>query len=138
MSASAINFFARQSDWSTAPFTMNWKLTRPGKYTFHKGEPFAFLMPVPHFEMEALEPKVYSLDSHPELKGAYEEWSQKRAEFNQRLHDNDPEAVKEGWQRWYTRGETPDGKKVEVRHTSKRKMKKLVPGEPGTATEPAR
>lgn len=112
-----------ETDWLPMPFTMNWRLTAPGAVTFNKNEPFCFITPVPHAQLDAIEPVVRSLDADPELKQAYEGWSASRSDFNSRLAALEPSAVAEGWQRMYVRGENPAGDPPGF-HLSKRKLKK--------------
>ena len=66
-----------------------------------------------HGKLERFEPVLRTLDSEPELKAQYEVWSTSRNEFNQKLKAGDPEALKRSWQKFYFRGETLEGEKVD-------------------------
>jgi len=111
-----------ETDWLPFPFTMNWLFTAPGRIRFEKDEPFCFINVVEHNRLEGFEPVIRTLESEPELKREYETWSSSRAEFNQQLKAGDPEALKRSWQKFYFRGETLEGGKVES-HVNKRRLK---------------
>lgn len=111
-----------ETDWLPFPFTMNWKMTRPGKVTFEKGEPFCFITLVEHKKVEEFEPERMLITTNPELMKEYKAWSVSRADFNSRLEAQDPDAVKESWQRHYMKGETVTGDKVDD-HQSRRRLK---------------
>jgi hypothetical protein len=70
-----------------------------------------------------------TLESDPDLKQQYETWSTSRAEFNQQLKAGDPDALKRSWQKFYFRGETAEGGKVEA-HVNKRRLKAPEKREP--------
>lgn len=114
-----------ETDWLPFPFTMNWVFTRPGKVRFEKGEPFCFVTLQEHRKLDQVEPVYRQLDQDPVMKGQYEAWGQKRTEFNKRLTNRDPEAIKEAWQRFYFKGELPDGTDAPQEHTNKRRLKPI-------------
>ena len=111
-----------ETDWLPMPFTMNWRFTAPGEVRFEKGESFCFVTPAPHAALDAVAPVLRSLDADPALKSAYDAWIASRADFNARLAALEPEAIGEGWQRHYVRGEMPSGEKPAF-HKSRRKLK---------------
>jgi hypothetical protein len=114
-----------ETDWLPFPFTMNWLFTGPGKVRFEKDEPFCFINVVEHSKLDRFEPVIRSLDADPELKDQYAVWSSSRLEFNQKLTDRDPEALKESWQRFYFKGEPPErGGPAPAQHINKRRLKK--------------
>ena len=117
-----------ETDWLPFPFTMNWIFTAPGRVRFEKGEPFCFINVVEHNKLDRFEPVIRSLESEPELKDQYAVWSTSRSEFNQKLSERDPEALKESWQRFYFKGAPPErgGPKPEV-HVHKRRLKRPEP-----------
>ena len=118
-----------ETDWLPFPFTMNWQMTRPGKVTFKKGEPFCFITLMEHGKLEEIEPKIHKLKDHAELHGDFEAWSSSRSDFNARLAAREEGATKAGWQRHYMRGEKVDGDgSKEESHVSKRRLKKPVEG----------
>jgi hypothetical protein len=111
-----------ETEWLPFPFTMNWLFTAPGRVRFEKDEPFCFINVVEHNKLERFEPVLRTLDSEPDLKQQYEVWSTSRNEFNSKLKAGDPEALKRSWQKFYFRGETVEGEKVEA-HVNKRRLK---------------
>ena len=113
-----------ETDWLPFPFTMNWQMTRPGKVRFEKGEPFCFVTLTEHRRLDAVEPKVRTLDSDLELKHDYENWNKSRADFITRLSAREDDAVSAGWQRHYMRGTPPNGKDMAAEHDTKRRLKK--------------
>lgn len=111
-----------ETDWLPFPFTMNWKMTRPGTVRFEKGEPFCFITLTEHNRLESIKPKLQTLDDDLELKADCELWHQNRQGFLDRLEARDAETVKQGWQRNYMRGEPPGGKKRMTGHSTKRRL----------------
>ena len=112
-----------ETDWLPFPFTMNWKFTRPGVIRFEAGEPFCFVTLAPHGLIDAVQPKLATLDGDPKLKAAYDEWSASRTDFGKRLAEREQNAVAEKWQRTYVqgRGGVEDG--APAYHLSKRRLK---------------
>jgi hypothetical protein len=108
-----------ETDWLDFPFTMNWKFTRPCRVRFEKDEPFCFIAPVAYRALEPVQPRIVPIEAAPEQKQAFEQYSRLRAEFNERLHDFDPEASRQRWQKWYFRGVQPDGSPGNPMHLSK-------------------
>ena len=119
-----------ETDWLPYPFTMNWVFTAPGKVRFEKEEPFCFIQPVPHRQLETFEPVGAPLSSDSDLSRQYEVWKQVRGEFNARIAEGDPAALKQAWQRYYFRGEFPDGggRKREA-HVNTRRLPPMPPSE---------
>lgn len=116
-----------ETDWLPFPFTMNWRFTRPGTVCFSKGESFCFIAPAPHSIMDAIVPEVVSFESEPDLRRAYDEWRRLRSEFQVRIARNDPEAIKQGWQRDYVHGRDPSGHSEPVFHVSRRRLRAPAP-----------
>jgi len=108
-----------ETDWLPFTFTMNWMFTAPGTVRFRSGEPFCFLLPVDIGAVEAREPRIMAIDEAPEVAAGFAEWSSLRRDFNARLAARDPDAAKERWQKWYTRGVSPDGEPAPAQHRSK-------------------
>jgi uncharacterized protein DUF6065/sulfotransferase family protein len=115
-----------ETDWLPFSFTMNWLFTRPGTIRFETGEPFCFILPVPHMELEAIQPRILRLSDNPELLAEHAAWSSARAEFNKGLAANDPATVKERWQRFYLNGQSPTGLTAPDTHRVKRKMQPAI------------
>jgi len=116
-----------ETDWLPFPFTMNWRMTRPGMISFQKGEPFCFFNVVQNQSQDEIQPVIKSLDTDPDLKKQYEAWARTRNEFNESLMRREPEAMKEAWQKFYFKGEKPDmtGQPVEKvdNHVNRRRLK---------------
>jgi hypothetical protein len=107
-----------ETDWLASTFTMNWKMTRECEWVrFEKGEPFCMLVPVPRGLAESLIPQRAPIGANPELEAQYHKWEESRKGFLHGLVNRDPEAVKQGWQKDYFQGRTPDGKEVESHQT---------------------
>jgi hypothetical protein len=112
-----------ETDWLPFPFTMNWKFTRPGVVKFEAGEPFCFITLAPHGLIDAVQPKIASMDDDPALKAAYEGWAASRADFGKRLAEREEGAVAEKWQRTYVQGRGGVGHGTASYHLSKRRLK---------------
>ncbi|MGE3301661.1 MAG: DUF6065 family protein [Hyphomonadaceae bacterium] len=121
-----------ETDWLPFPFTMNWHFTRPGMVTFTKGEPFCFVMPVPHAAVEAFEPVMKKLADEPELAAEYEAWRGSREGFLKGLAENDAETIRQKWQRHYYKGQSPAGGTAAAEdHVHRRRLKPPRPAKPG-------
>lgn len=112
-----------ETDWLPFPFTMNWRFTRPGTVRFSKGDPLAFIVPIRHLLLDAIQPEIRDLHSNPELAWRYAEWRDRRAGFIHALSAGDPETVRQGWQRNYSRGTYPDGSPAPDKHVGRRSLK---------------
>jgi hypothetical protein len=107
-----------ETDWLASTFTMNWKMTRVCEWVrFEKGEPFCMLVPIPRGLAETLVPRRAPLATNPEVEAQYQRWEESRKGFLHGLNARDPEAVKQGWQKDYFQGKTPDGKEFESHQT---------------------
>ena len=112
-----------ETDWLPFPFTMNWRFTRPGTVRFEQGEPLAFVAPTRHLLLDEIQPEIREIRDEPELERRYAEWRDRRAGFISALSANEPEAVKQGWQRNYSRGTHPGGEAGPDTHVLKRALK---------------
>jgi hypothetical protein len=108
-----------ETDWLDFIFTMNWKFTRPGKVRFEEGEPFCFITPVAYRALEDVTPKIIPMDAAPEQKAAFQRYADLRRDFNRKLQEEDPDTVRQRWQKWYFRGVQPDGSPGNPHHLSK-------------------
>lgn len=107
-----------ETDWSIAPFTMNWKATRPKKrIRFDAGEPIAMLVPQRRREIESFEPELLALDDDAEIAAEYRRWRESREGFIVDLAAQKAEAVQAGWQRDYFLGRTPDAREAHEHQT---------------------
>ena len=111
-----------ETDWLPFPFTMNWKMTRPGSVTFRKNEPICFITLQPHHSLEAISPTSRNIHDNSDLKDDFDAWRNSRHDFINRLNVLQPDAISEGWQRHYMRGETVQGKKADL-HTHRRRLR---------------
>jgi hypothetical protein len=110
--------------WMPFTFTMNWKFTRSNcKVKFEKGEPFCFFFPVEHDLLERVNPTFQRIGNNPDLERQFNFAFCKRAllpvlkilkgkEF--KFKERDRKSVE--FQRWYMKGEMPDGAKKIVDH----------------------
>ena len=99
-----------EADWLPATFTMNWKITRPNHgVRFERGEPICMLVPMPRGLADSLDPIRKPLASDPELTSEYQTWMASRAQFLADLNSRDPEAMRQRWQKDYSKGLTPLG-----------------------------
>jgi hypothetical protein len=112
-----------ETDWLSMTFTMNWRFTRPGTVRFQKGEPFCFITLAPHGLLDSVEPKLANLSDAPILKAEHDAWTESRNKFNSGLRQLEPEAVAQGWQKSYVRGEPVPGGAGPTFHVSKRRLK---------------
>lgn len=110
-----------ETDWVPFTFTMNWRFTRPGTIEFKKDEPFCFLTLIGYRQLEQVEPEIVMLEDAPDIRDQFYAFKESRNAFNAALKRQDPGAVKEGWQKWYFRGEPPTGQ-ASPHHTSKIKL----------------
>lgn len=118
-----------ETDWLPFPFTMNWKMTRPGSVTFEKGEPFCFITPCPHQMIDEIQPHLRMMGDDPVLQQQYDAYNQSRSGFNNSLKDPTALTEENPWQRFYVRGESPGGAQAGPTHVTKRKLKAPKPAE---------
>jgi hypothetical protein len=111
-----------ETDWSSAMFTMNWKLTRPGHpVTFEAGEAFAMIVPARRGELERFEPALRSWASEPEVAAGAERFSSSRMRFLDELAAVESAAGRHGWQRDYMLGRDVDGTPA-IEHETRRQL----------------
>jgi hypothetical protein len=107
-----------ETDWSFAPFTMNWQITRPRiRLRFEPGEAVCMLVPVRRGELEAFAPRIRALDDDVEVAAAYRAWRDGRDTFLRDLGAGQKEAVEAGWQRDYFLGRGPGDQEAPVHQT---------------------
>jgi hypothetical protein len=125
-----------ESDWSVAPFTMNWKLTRAGiAIDFQPGEPICMIVPIRRGEIESFEPELRQISDEPELNEMYTKWANSRAQFLSQLKDPNSLAAGEEWQKDYMHGFGPGIKASQ--HQVKIVLKPFVQEQRGEASEEA-
>lgn len=111
-----------ETDWLPFPFTMNWRMTRPGTVRFEAGEPFAFLTLAEHRRLDAVQPVVRRLVDAPALAADYAAWRDRRAGFLDRRAAGDPATLRQVWERAYFDGAGAEG------HVQKRRLRGPGPG----------
>lgn len=102
-----------ETDWLPYPFTMNWLMTAPGIVHFKKGEPICTIMPIPKNYLEGWDVAIHEMSDDPVLSAEHQTFLTSRQNFQKRLDDKDPEAIKQAWQRHYFVGRYPDGTSVD-------------------------
>lgn len=98
-----------EADWAMASFSMNWKLTRPGRCEFAAGEPVAMLVPHRRGDIETLDARFADLAENPALSEGYFEWAASRQQFLKAQRDGDPSALRDRYQKHYFQGSTVAG-----------------------------
>jgi hypothetical protein len=109
-----------EADWSAAPFTMNWKLTRPGTIGFEAGEPFCLLFPQRRGELERFTPRIRRLDAIPELARRARAWSAARAMVmigKSSAQSAGDERWRRYWMEDYFKGKAPTGEASDEHQT---------------------
>jgi hypothetical protein len=128
-----------ETDWSAAPFTMNWKLTRPGEVRFEQDEPFCHIFPVRRGELERFAPESRRLETDPELAKRVEAWGAKRAMVILATRLN-REGGDESWRRYwmddYFKGRSPTGQSSPEHQTTLR-LRPLGENAPAELPDPA-
>ena len=111
-----------ETDWTPFTFTMNWQFTRKRhKIRFEKDEPICTLLPYPRHYIGKFDPKLKVINENPKLYNQYVAWKDDREQFLRDLKNPDSDAVKEGWQKTYMKGEDQFGK-VFAGHQTKVRM----------------
>lgn len=114
-----------ETDWLPYPFTVNWKMTRPGTVYFKKGESLSFLVPMQHGRLEDFRPVRRALEDDPALDAQHTSFRESREAFGQRLAAGEEEALRRPWERHYFVGRVPGHPEVCPVHTNKRRLKGL-------------
>lgn len=123
-----------ETDWATATFTMNWKITCPGiPIRFEAGEPFCTIVPQRRHELEAFSPRKASLADNDALDRGHHQWQRKRdglvmLKFVSQYGQVDGLDPGWEWQKDYFRGQTADGARAPD-HQTKRQLRPFA--EPG-------
>src|SRR5262249_44166344 len=120
-----------ETDWATASFTMNWKLTRPFKgIKFQKDEPICMLVPQKRGELEAFAPEIRNLESDAELEQKYKHWLEaRRAWATEQKKAGPPKDGHAPHQGHYSRGSTTTGDQA-PEHQSKLALQPFAELEP--------
>jgi hypothetical protein len=94
-------------------------MTRPGTVRFDRGEPVCLVFPVRAHALAKCRAEIRDIADDPELRAEMDAWAGRRAEFMARFEARDPETLKEAWQRFYFKGQYPDGAPAEREHAAK-------------------
>lgn len=99
-----------EADWTSAMFTMNWKITRPDVWVaFERGEPVCMVVPQRRGELEEFAAVVRPISDDPGLLESHGCWRASRREFDRSRRIPESEAARKGWEKHYMRGTSPDG-----------------------------
>jgi hypothetical protein len=99
-----------ETDWAVAPFTMNWRLLRPGvSVVFEPGEPVCMIVPQARGELERFSPVVRGIDESPETATATRTWLRSRSQFLMTKTWLPPRSSAQTWQGHYFHGTSPFG-----------------------------
>jgi hypothetical protein len=112
-----------ETDWALVPFTMSWKLTRPGTVRFEAGEPFCQIVPQRRGELERFVPTQRNLDEEPAASQQARAWEQTRLLYQvgkHKMHDAGDESYQRRWMDDYFRGQSPSGERNTEHQTTLR------------------
>lgn len=108
-----------ETDWLPYPFTMNWRMTRPGVVRFERDEAICSVFPVRAHAFSKATAEIRDIGDDPELRAEMDTWAARRAEFMTRFYAGDPATLKAAWQRYYFKGVYPSGAPAERMHLNK-------------------
>nr|BBX77419.1 hypothetical protein MFLOJ_12060 [Mycobacterium florentinum] len=117
-----------ETDWTSASFSMNWKLTRKlMPVRFDVDEPICMIVPQRRGELEEFAPELKSIESDEELHRKYEFFlrSRSRAKQIEQLARIDAGEQVE-WQGDYTRGKHTDGEAGAPDHQTRRHLRSFA------------
>jgi hypothetical protein len=112
-----------ETDWSAAPFTMNWKFTRPGTVSFAEDEPFCQILPQRRGELERFRAKLRSLSSEPPLAKRFNAWSAYRVMVEvvkRSARERSDASARRLWMPDYFKGTSPSGESSPEHQTTLR------------------
>jgi hypothetical protein len=123
-----------ETDWATAPFTMNWQLTRPGHdVVFAEGEPLAMITPQRRGDVERVVPMIRDLAEDEDLASSTRAWMSSRETFNAMAP---AERREPGWERDYFQGRTADQRRA-PEHQTRLNVREFSAAEPAGQPEGA-
>jgi hypothetical protein len=117
-----------ETDWASASFSMNWKLTRKHMpVRFEVGEPICMIVPQRRAELEEFAPELRRIESDEDLQRKHalflrERDAAKHAEQIARVAAGD----RVEWQGDYTRGRHRDGEAGAPDHQTRRRLRSFV------------
>ena len=112
-----------ETDWALVPFTMNWKLTRPGTVRFEAGEVFCQIVPQRRGELERFELRSNDLELDRETAARVGAWAATRKLYRLGkglMAKAGDEKYTRRWMDDYFRGRTPTGEQGEEHQTTLR------------------
>ena len=122
-----------ETDWTSASFTMNWKITRPNEVVrFDRGEPCCMVVPFPRGWLEKFQPSIQPLASNSVIATEYARWSADRDAFQERVASGDEAAIRVGWQKDYFHGKDPGTDKCPTLHQTKLVLREFNREEPSS------
>jgi hypothetical protein len=115
-----------ETDWAYSPFTMNWKLTRPGEVTFEAGEPICMVLPQRRQDLESFTPEIRSAAEDEDVAAGWAAATRSRQELQRAKflaqHSASFQESLDQWEARYFRGKKPDGEPA-PEHKTKRRLK---------------
>jgi len=112
-----------ETDWSSATFTMNWKITRANTpIRFEPDEPICMIVPQRRGELEGLSPEIRPLSGESELSSRHLAWAASRSRFLRDLADGAEPATTAAWQRDYFRGRDGPGAEAVGDHQTRLRL----------------
>ncbi len=119
-----------ETDWATAPFTMNWKFTRRDqRVRFEKDEPFCMVVPSRRGELEAFGPQLRHVRADPLTAEGWKQWLRSREELQVRkflaAYSDDCAEARDAWEKDYFQGRGADGRPA-PEHETKRHLRPFV------------
>jgi hypothetical protein len=108
-----------ETDWLPYPFTMNWRMTRPGTVRFERGEPVCTVFPIRAHALVNASAEIRDIADDPELRAEMEAWAAHRAQFMEKFRAGDTATLREAWQRLYFKGQYAGGAAAERPHVNK-------------------
>jgi hypothetical protein len=115
-----------ETDWLPYPFTINWKMTKPGTVRFVRDEPVCLIYPVRTGDPERFVPVIHNLGDDQELMRQNQAWATARSEFRAYEMDRSIVPPKEAWQKFYFKGAGPDGEATPIVHQQKLRLAEPV------------
>jgi hypothetical protein len=117
-----------ETDWASASFSMNWKLTRKlMPVRFEVDEPICMIVPQRRAELEEFSPELRRIESDEDLQRKYESFRGSRdaaKQIEQVARVAAGERVE--WQGDYTRGRHIDGEAGRPDHQTRRHLRPFV------------
>jgi hypothetical protein len=114
-----------ETDWASAPFTVNWKFTRRATpVRFEADEPICMVHPIRRGDLEAFRPTIRPLTDDPTLHERYQRFRRQRHEFltaqtaGPRPNDQ--------WEKQYFHGAHADGERTVDTHQRRRRLNPFV------------